>query len=113
MRSIEDSDYEEPEEVEEEGEEFNEDGEPVPAAKETPQQKITREKAELKEEAATGKLEAQGFYFFYHVFKFIAILAILLAVICGFALAYLLMKVFRKTGERVPFIPNNTNSSGL
>ena len=100
MRSIEDSDFEE-EVVEEEvaGEEFNEDGEPVPPKQDTPQQKVAKERAQLKEDAASGKLEAEGFYFFYHLFKFIAILSLVLSIVCGFALAYLLFKIYKTTDE--------------
>lgn len=40
-------------------------------------------------------MQAQGFYFFYHLFKFIGGLALFLAVLCFGVLAYLLFQLMR------------------
>ena len=46
-----------------------------------------------------GEVRAQGFYLFYHIFKFIGGLALFLSIICLGALIYLFVLLIKGTQE--------------
>lgn len=74
------------------------------------QAKIKKEKEALLQQAENGEVKPTGLYFFYHIFKFIAGLALLLAVVCiGFLIYLVVQKIKGNDGsDREPLRNQNT-----
>ena len=67
---------------------------------EKPAAKIKREKENLLQQAENGDVKPTGLYIFYHIFKFIAGLALLLAVISIGLLIYFVVQMIKGTSSQ-------------
>lgn len=84
------------EEEEDNGDEIDEEYDPDAKKKiETPQSKIKKEKKKLVAQAANGEIQSTSTYFFYHLFKFLALACLLAAFGCLFYLIYELYQMFK------------------
>mmetsp|Transcript_1390 Transcript_1390/g.2446 ORF Transcript_1390/g.2446 Transcript_1390/m.2446 type:complete len:85 (+) Transcript_1390:1089-1343(+) len=54
-----------------------------------------KDRESLLAQKENGQVKAQGFYLFYHIFKFIGGLALLLAVLCVAILIFLLVQLIK------------------
>ena len=83
------------EEEEDNGDEIDTEYDPDAKKRETPANKIKKEKKKLESQVANGEIQGTSNYFFYHLFKILSLICLLAAIGCLIALIYELYWMFK------------------